>query len=355
MKKRFALLLVLIMLLVLTACAGDAVNPTGENFKATTSAPTDGTQASTLGSTQPTTLPATEIPATTEPSTTGPAATTPPTQTTTQPTTPPAKGPTATPPTTANPYPTTPVHNSAATVPTTTTPAHTHTWADATCTIPKTCNTCGATDGSPTGHDWDEATCMTPKTCKTCNATEGNAAGHSWNAATCTIPKTCSKCGATEGSISAHSHQNGHCATCGDRQLGYGTWQIVNLEEDEDWESYFVVCRVDFENNSGKGLLSVHNFMPIEEADPVAVQEAIKYGSETMVYQGKTYIELTGLGIDCWYESAEDTVTISYGYLVDNKPYFILQKTTKDQCTIIAATDSGWHEFIEGAVLTFKE
>ena len=44
-------------------------------------------------------------------------------------------------------------------------------------------------------HEWVEATCTAPKTCKTCGETEGEALGHDWKEA----PKTCTRCGATEG------------------------------------------------------------------------------------------------------------------------------------------------------------
>ena len=48
-------------------------------------------------------------------------------------------------------------------------------------------------------HEWEDATCTEPKTCKTCGATEGEALGHDWKDATTEAPKTCSRCGATEG------------------------------------------------------------------------------------------------------------------------------------------------------------
>ena len=48
-------------------------------------------------------------------------------------------------------------------------------------------------------HEWVEATCTAPKTCKTCGATEGEALGHDWKEATTEAPKTCTRCGATEG------------------------------------------------------------------------------------------------------------------------------------------------------------
>ena len=52
---------------------------------------------------------------------------------------------------------------------------HVHSWIGATCTKPKTCNTCGATEGTALGHDWKEATYDAPKTCRRCGQTEGSA------------------------------------------------------------------------------------------------------------------------------------------------------------------------------------
>lgn len=49
-------------------------------------------------------------------------------------------------------------------------------------------------------HTWNDATCTSPKTCSTCGETEGMALDHQWMAATTVAPKTCSLCGATEGS-----------------------------------------------------------------------------------------------------------------------------------------------------------
>ena len=102
-----------------------------------------------------------------------------------------------------------------------------HTWAEATCTAPKTCSVCGATEGAALGHTpgaaadctnaqtctvcgtelkaalghtaGAEATCTTAQTCTVCGAELKAALGHTWVEATCTAPKTCSVCGATEG------------------------------------------------------------------------------------------------------------------------------------------------------------
>jgi len=68
----------------------------------------------------------------------------------------------------------------------TTTPSHTHTFSKATCTEPSKC-ACGTTQGSALGHDWQGATCKAPKTCKTCGATEGQKGDHSYSAGKCTV------------------------------------------------------------------------------------------------------------------------------------------------------------------------
>ena len=56
-------------------------------------------------------------------------------------------------------------------------------------------------------HNWKAATCTDPKTCTKCGATEGSALGHSWKEATCTDPKTCTRCGKTEGSAKGHNYK----------------------------------------------------------------------------------------------------------------------------------------------------
>ena len=139
-------------------------------------------------------------------------------------------------------------------------PAKGHTWTAASCTAPKTCSVCSATDGNPLGHDWSdwtvtteatctekgektrscqregcdaveteeiaakghtevidaavEPTCTKPgktegKHCSVCNEvlvaqTEVPAKGHTWTAASCTEPRTCSVCGATDGEALGH-------------------------------------------------------------------------------------------------------------------------------------------------------
>lgn len=90
-----------------------------------------------------------------------------------------------------------------------------HSWENATCTSPKKCMLCGTAEGTPLDHAWTDATCTSPKKCALCGTADGNPLDHSWIAANCTTPKTCSVCGKTTGSASAHNYANGTCTACG--------------------------------------------------------------------------------------------------------------------------------------------
>lgn len=107
---------------------------------------------------------------------------------------------------------------------------HQHTWIEADCVSPKTCEGCGETEGEPLGHSWQEASCTEPKACTRCGQTEGEPLGHTWQEAACTEPKTCTLCGKTEGEPLGHSFswntveqascskagvEEGICSVCG--------------------------------------------------------------------------------------------------------------------------------------------
>ena len=53
-------------------------------------------------------------------------------------------------------------------------------------------------------HEWDAATCTAPKTCKLCSATEGEALGHTGGTATCAEQAKCSRCNTAYGEKAAH-------------------------------------------------------------------------------------------------------------------------------------------------------
>ena len=99
--------------------------------------------------------------------------------------------------------------------------AYGHTWKAATCTQPSTCKQCGETTGTALGHDWKAATCTDAKKCKVCKVTEGSANGHIWIEGNCTMPKTCSVCKKTDGDV-VHKYENGRCIICGYKKSSTG-------------------------------------------------------------------------------------------------------------------------------------
>lgn len=93
-----------------------------------------------------------------------------------------------------------------------------HSWTEATCTEPKTCSKCGATEGTAKGHTFHEATCNAPKTCEICGYTEGEKLEHHFLEATCEEPETCEYCGETRGEALGHTTGLGICERCGEKQ-----------------------------------------------------------------------------------------------------------------------------------------
>lgn len=84
------------------------------------------------------------------------------------------------------------------------------------------CSKCGETATAvidASGHDWEEATCTDPKTCKNCLATEGAATGHIPCAddGDCTTAITCSVCGNV--TTAANASHTGGTATCKDKAV----------------------------------------------------------------------------------------------------------------------------------------
>lgn len=77
-------------------------------------------------------------------------------------------------------------------------PAHKHSFSAPTCTQAGKCS-CGATNGSAKGHTWQNATCTAPKTCKVCGATEGGKTAHNISIET----GKCTVCGAFEYNVNA--------------------------------------------------------------------------------------------------------------------------------------------------------
>ena len=99
----------------------------------------------------------------------------------------------------------------------TTEPPHIHSFKAATCTAPKTCKSCGETEGTANGHRWEDATYTSPKKCSVCDATEGEPLE---------VPKKENYHGHvyTGGSSSKKYHYEANCAGKNSHEI---TWEEV--------------------------------------------------------------------------------------------------------------------------------
>ena len=93
-------------------------------------------------------------------------------------------------------------------------------------------------------HEWKNASCTTPKTCISCGETEGSAHGHSYVDATCTEPKTCSICNIEVGSALGHRYTTGVCDICEALDPNAKSEQLAICEDImEDLETLELYCK----------------------------------------------------------------------------------------------------------------
>lgn len=82
-----------------------------------------------------------------------------------------------------------------------------HNFKEATCTAPKTCTDCGATEGEALGHYYLPATCLSHSKCFRCGDEVGEIGSHDYIEATCTTPKTCRYCNEVVGTANGHNYE----------------------------------------------------------------------------------------------------------------------------------------------------
>ena len=112
----------------------------------------------------------------------------------------------------------------------------------------------------PHTHVWEAATCISPKTCKTCGYSEGSPGNHQWIPATYTSPKKCSVCGTTSGKALNPLSKYGV-----GEMLAFGVY-----EQD---------------GNSGNGIEAITWRVLVKEADRMLVMS--EYGIESRRYHNK--------------------------------------------------------------------
>ncbi len=163
-----------------------------------------------------------------------------------------------------------------------------HSFAEATCTAPKTCSTCGATEGDPLGHTGGTATCTDKAVCTRCEQPYGDPLGHNEDAtstdakyiktnASCTAAavyyKSCSRCGAagtatfTSGDPAPHTPEDkampGYLktpATCQAAAVYYKSCSVCNHALTETFTSGALAdCKMTAKNTESAFLKTAAN------------------------------------------------------------------------------------------------
>ncbi|MBE6589560.1 MAG: hypothetical protein E7643_05210 [Ruminococcaceae bacterium] len=93
-------------------------------------------------------------------------------------------------------------------------PVCTHTFAEATCTAPKTCTLCGITEGTKLPHNSSEATCTEAPRCSVCKKITGKTLGHNY------VDDKCTRCGDHYPTI--------HVSCIGDSITAGGYWKLLS-------------------------------------------------------------------------------------------------------------------------------
>ena len=96
-----------------------------------------------------------------------------------------------------------------------------HAWVDASCTLPKTCELCGETEGEPNGHGGGLATCTDKAICLGCGEEYGeidpevHSGAEVWFKHLYTHGKGYQCCGVVTAENEEHSKVGGVCTVCG--------------------------------------------------------------------------------------------------------------------------------------------
>lgn len=218
-------------------------------------------------------------------------------------------------------------------------------------------------------HEWKDATCTAPKTCTKCSATEGSAAGHSWKDATCQAPKTCTKCNATEGGKGSHTF-TADCTVCGQYnegyvELGQSSWEYTYQSEGNLIKGYYDF----FDSVAEEGVnVSFDIYKTLakfgQEYDMTIDEIRAEYESMDMIVtiDGVEYIR-DGWGMDNYsrrrYKEENGVVTVEFLCVTwgenDDEEVVTVDKTVVMKRTGLAqmtVTSSNYNSTPVGAVLT---
>lgn len=194
----------------------------------------------------------------------------------------------------------------------------------------------------PTGcsHSFSDATCTKPKTCTKCGATEGSALGHKFSAATCAAPKTCSVCKVTEGTVAAHTYAAGKCSVCGATDPAvmsltssacYGTYEGSYVESKE---GQFIKYTIKYNSPTSVGYY-IDQYTEVDASQSEVQHE----GKHYQKWHSSAYPEVKDIQITA------NSLSFKFG---DGQFEFKIELAYKDG--VLSMTDD-----FDGSVINFKK
>ena len=138
------------------------------------------------------------------------------------------------------------------------------------------------------------------------------ALGHTWTSATCSAPKTCTVCSATEGTAAGHSYVQGKCSACGEAQAGYKAltacgWRTAGLIPGGEELDVITLWLNGEDSSIGAGY-----YAPLSALDPDLQEERLEYPEDLVDFNGEKYYS-KGFGDfrPASYTEQGDTVVLS--------------------------------------------
>ena len=174
---------------------------------------------------------------------------------------------------------------------------------------------------------------------------------HTYKAATCTAPKTCSKCGATEGSALGHNYIEGVCTRCSQQQENYhalntGGWTVTKCSPVLDFDAYII--SINFKDS----FLSIGYGADINNLDPDFkndLLEAYNNGDTSVkLINGVYYYFGAGDGGSITYTESGNAISVN----CEDYIHFTFERISGNQLKITGVQEADLANLI-GTVLTW--
>ena len=210
-----------------------------------------------------------------------------------------------------------------------------------------------------------EATCaeegIKTFTCGKCNDTYTEPipkAEHTYADATCTAPKTCSGCGVTQGDALGHSYKDGKCTRCNAKQENYkalntGRWQLMALSNNGE------LCKFSLYLQKDRQELICGFGAELSTLDPEFQKDLLEHPEMLVEFEGKKYYFGMGDGCELTYSDGAkvEIKLMDSDSRTEYESTIVLERIAGDQLKVASVTGQvlGTGAVKEGMIFTWAE